>query len=115
MMPSRKRRAAVVAAIAGLSVFAPVSANAGASATPAPPDLRITALDGGGPANCSSDSMDGVGKSVSVDNKICQGGGLVFVGPSTVIGPTIIGPTVVSTPVPFAGAPRPEFVGPTLS
>ena len=105
----------MVVAIAGLSVCAPVSANAGVSTTPAPPDLRIAALDGGGPANCSSDSMDGVGKSVSVDNKICQGGGLVFVGPSTVIGPTIIGPTVVSTPVPFAGAPRPEFVGPTLS
>jgi hypothetical protein len=115
MMSSRTRRAAVVVAIAGLSVCAPaVSANAEASASPTPPDLGVAALDGGGPANCSSDSMDGVGKSGSIDNKICQGGGLVFVGPSTVIGPTIIGPTYFGAPVPFAGGAWPAVGAPVL-
>jgi hypothetical protein len=38
----------------------------------------------------------------------------VFVGPSTVIGPTIMGPTVVGTPVPFAGDTGPAVRAPVL-
>ena len=114
-MSSRTRRAVVVVALAGLSVCAPaVSANAEASPAAAPPDLRVAALDGGGPANCSSDSMDGIGKSGSIDNKICQGGGLVFVGPSSVIGPTIIGPTDIGAQVPIAGDTWPAVRAPVL-
>ena len=98
-MPSRTRRAAVVLAIAGLSACVPaVSANAEAGATPAAPDLGTPALDGVpfDPGSCSSSTV-GVGKSGSIDNKVCQGGGAVFVGPSVVIGPTIIGGTVIAS------------------
>jgi hypothetical protein len=111
MMPRRRRRAAVVVAIAGLSICAPaVSAHAETGATPAPPDLEVPALSGApfGPDSCAGYSMAGQGGTAGTENKICQGSGLVFVGPSvgqiaTVIGPTIIGPAVIGTTVVSAG------------
>lgn len=93
-MSTRKFRTAAFAAIVGLSVAAPaLRANA---------DIVTPVPDGAG--NCSSSSNEGQGAPGGTENKICQGGGVVFVGPSvgqvaTVIGPTIIGPSQVGTVV----------------
>ncbi|HEY2704980.1 MAG TPA: hypothetical protein VGL20_14940, partial [Candidatus Dormibacteraeota bacterium] len=61
-----------------------------------------------GPDACSNHSAEGQGATAGTENKVCQGGGLVFIGPSlgqvaAVIGPTIIGPAQVGTAVVSAG------------
>jgi hypothetical protein len=52
--------------------------------------------------------MEGQGATGGTTNHICQGSGLVFVGPAlgqvaAVIGPTVIGPAVIGTTVVSAG------------
>jgi hypothetical protein len=93
-MSTRKFRTAAFAVIVGLSVATPALRANADIVTPVP----------GGAGSCSSSSNDGQGGTGGTENKICQGGGLVFVGPAvgqvaTVVGPTIIGPSQVGTVV----------------
>ena len=61
-----------------------------------------------GPSACSNHSIEGQGATAGTENKICMGGGLVFIGPSvgqvaTLIGPTVIGPAQIGSAVVSAG------------
>jgi hypothetical protein len=106
MMPTGKRLA-VVLGVAGVLAIGGSAIGAGAAAAaslPVRPDLL--AFDGlsGGPEACSSRSAEQQGATAGTETKVCQGGGLVFVGPAvgqvaTVIGPTVIGPAQVSAVV----------------
>jgi hypothetical protein len=61
------------------------------------------------PGPCATASpFDGQGRVGGINNQICMGAGLAFVGPSvgqiaSVIGPTIIGPAVVGVLIVSAG------------
>jgi hypothetical protein len=63
----------------------------------------------GVPGACSTASpFDGQGRVGGINNQVCMGAGLSFVGPAigqvaSVIGPTIIGPAVVGISVVSAG------------
>jgi hypothetical protein len=92
MMLHRKRLAAVLG-FTVLALFVPV---AGASAS----------LDNGPCATGDTPSQQGA--TGGTTNSICQGGGVVFVGPSvgqvaTVIGPTVIGPATIGNAIVSAG------------
>jgi hypothetical protein len=105
------------AAAAGLLTAAAPAANA-STASPSPyvlPATGWTVPPGTGigarsqPGVCGlGGNSDGQGGTAGVENVVCQGGGLVFVGPAvgqiaSVIGPTIIGPAVVGSLVVSAG------------
>jgi hypothetical protein len=58
---------------------------------------------------CSDPGVVAPGATGGTENRICQGSGLVFVGPqvgqiATVVGPTIIGPGFVGNAVSSAGS-----------
>jgi hypothetical protein len=103
-MMSTRRDAAVRLGAAGLLAMAGAALSAGASSGPgavpdgtfAPP-LAIA----GGPDSCGdNDHVEQQGGAAGTVAKVCQGGGLVFIGPAVgqvaaVIGPTVIGPAQV--------------------
>jgi hypothetical protein len=106
MMPTGKRLA-IVLGVAGVLAVGGSAIGAGPAAAaglPVRPDLL--ALDGlpGGADACSSHTAEQQGATAGTESKVCQGGGLVFVGPAvgqvaTVMGPTVIGPAQVSAVV----------------
>lgn len=106
MMPTRKRLA-VVLGVAGVVAVGGSAISAGAAAAaslPARPELLALDSLSGGPDACSSHTAEQQGANAGTESKVCQGGGLVFVGPAvgqvaTVIGPTVIGPAQVSAVV----------------
>jgi hypothetical protein len=115
MLSTRKRLAAVIAAIGVLASVAPV---AGArAAIPGFPGLSgvaplgVSPLGGdfaGSVGPCSRSSAEGQAGTGSYATQVCQGSGLSFVGPAvgqvaSVIGPTIIGPTSIGSVVVSAG------------
>jgi hypothetical protein len=109
MMPLRTPLAAVLAAAAALAIGAPA---AGASTFPAyrytvpaafaqfkaRPVALSTPVGLPAAASCGPQTgNEGQGRTSGVDNSVCVGSGLSFVGPSvggiaTVMGPTIISP-----------------------
>ena len=98
-MSARIFRTAAFAVIVGLSVGVPALKASADVVTPLP----------AGAGNCSSSSNSGQGGTAGTENRICQGGGLVFVAPAvgqvaTVVGPTIIGPSQVGTVIVSPGA-----------
>jgi hypothetical protein len=117
------RRTLLAAALAAAALLAGAPA-AGASTVPLarfslpiglPRYPALTPLLGvpfsGGPvsAPCSAaHGGDGVGSTGGTTSVVCQGGGLIFIGPSigqiaNVIGPTIIGPAVIGNVIVSAG------------
>jgi len=61
-----------------------------------------------GPDTCSPPTGEGLGAPGSITNAICNGAGIVFVGPAvgqvaTVIGPVVIGPNNIGSSVVSAG------------
>lgn len=93
MMLTRKRLAAV--SVMGMLVIGASAASAGAVTAPVSP--------------CSSGfDATGQGETAGTTAEVCQGGGLVFIGPAVgqiaaVTGPTIISPAVLGTVVVSAG------------
>jgi hypothetical protein len=70
--------------------------------------VRADAAAPSGLGICATAGVEGQGGTGGTANHICQGSGLVFVGPSVgqvaaVIGPTIIGPAVIGATVVAAG------------
>jgi hypothetical protein len=113
MISTRQRLAAAVAVVGLLAGGAPLAgagAAAGAPLTAAVAGVAplpvVPFTPGVGP--CGTLTADGQGGTAGVENRICVGSGLVFVGPSvgqvaSVMGPTIIGPAVIGTSVVSAG------------
>lgn len=89
MMPSRKYRVRIAVTAALLAACAP-TARAYAQVAPVP-----------GAGNCSPPTIgQGQGSPGGNSHTICQGAGLIYIGPAvgqiaTVIGPTVIGPAVI--------------------
>jgi hypothetical protein len=107
----RKHLAVAIAAIGVLAVAAPGASAVGFTGFPVPAGgLAPSPIGGnaGAPAPCGRATANGQGSTGTADPQVCQGAGLVFVGPSTgqiatVIGPTIIGPAVIGSSVVSAG------------
>jgi hypothetical protein len=128
-------RGPVVAALAVLAVLtaglAPVSASTvpsrgfglplglmGSGVTPAFGAVPVAADPNGNSLGaCNTQiGVEGQGPPGSIEDKVCMGAGLSFIGPSigqiaTVIGPTTIGPAFIGTSVATAGGN--VAVGPT--
>src|SRR6266513_3132805 len=68
-------------------------------ATPAPEAVAFGGFEGGAPCD-DYPGGDGQGATGGTNNEVCQGSGVIVLGPqvgqvATVIGPTIIGPSTV--------------------
>jgi hypothetical protein len=103
-MSSSLRLAATVVGVSGVLAIAGLALGARGSLAPgvdsgtgSPPRLAIA----GGPDSCGdNDHVERQGGTAGTVAKVCQGGGLVFIGPAVgqvaaVIGPTVIGPAQV--------------------
>lgn len=94
-------RKSLVAAIAATAVLAVVAPGASAEVPFGLGPANSPVGNGAGLIGlCGRNTPEGQGGTGAVAPQICQGAGLVFMGPSvgqitSVIGPTIIGPTVI--------------------
>src|SRR5258708_17072120 len=95
MMPTQKRLAVVLAVTGVLAIGGSVAGAGAASAAGLP------LFDGvpGGAEACSNTNVEGQGATAGTENKICQGSGLTFIGPSLGQAATMVGPTFVGTPL----------------
>ncbi|MEN3278879.1 MAG: hypothetical protein V7607_19 [Solirubrobacteraceae bacterium] len=109
-MLMRRTPLAAALAVAALAVGAPA---AGAATWPISPVLPSVApaglaLPGNAVGQCGTVSQEGQGRASGNEASVCQGAGLVFIGPSvgqlaTIVGPTIISPGFVGRVVQSTG------------
>jgi hypothetical protein len=95
MMPTPKRLAVVLAVTGVLAIGGSVAGASAASAA------GLALFDGvpGGAEACTNKSVEGQGATAGTENRVCQGSGLTFIGPSLGQAATMVGPTIVGTPL----------------
>ena len=104
----RKQLAAAIAALGALGITTPGASADFGLGVPVGTVASPIGNPVGGVAPCGRVTPEGQGGTGSSEQQICQGAGLVFVGPAdaqivSVIGPTIIGPTAVGNVAVSAG------------